>query len=85
LSDKWAVLAKFGSGLEADIAVARLEAEDIPAHARGNDIIGIVGFGFQGPTWRGVDVLVPLELLDRAREVFAHDAEHDDVEHDDEP
>ena len=80
MSDKWAVLAKFGSGLEADIAVARLEAEEIPAHARGNDIVGIVGFGFQGPIWRGVDVLVPLALLDRAREVLA-----DDVEHDDEP
>ena len=78
MSDKWAVLAKFGSGLEADIAVARLEAEEIPAHARGNDIVGIVGPSFQGPTWRGVDVLVPLDLLDRAREVLAPDVEHDD-------
>jgi hypothetical protein len=78
VSDTWAVLAKFGSGLEADIAVARLEAEEIPAHARGNDIVGIVGFGFQGPIWRGVDVLVPSELVDRAREILESDVEPDD-------
>ena len=56
MSDKWAVLTNYASGLEADIAVARLNAEEIPAHARGNDIMGIVGPGFQGPTARGVDV-----------------------------
>ena len=78
MPDKWAVVAKFGSGLEADIAVARLEAEEIPAHARGNDIVGIVGPSFQGPIWRGVDVLVPADLVAHAREVLESDAERDD-------
>jgi hypothetical protein len=71
VSDKrWLLLANFASGLEADIAVARLEAEEIPAQARGNDIVGIFGPGFQGSTARGVDVLVPEDLIAQARIVL---------------
>jgi hypothetical protein len=64
---EWSVLINYGSGLEADIAVARLNAERIPAVARGNDIVAIVGPGFQGTTARGVDVVVPTKMLRRAK------------------
>lgn len=70
---QWTRLTNVASGLEADIAVARLRAEDIPAFTRGNDIVGIVGPGFQGSTARGVDVLVPADLLAKAREVLEID------------
>lgn len=58
------------STFEADVAVNLLESEGIPAHARGNDIVGIVGPGFQGPTSPGVDVMVPSPLLARALKVM---------------
>ena len=38
---------------------------------RGVDITGIFGPGFQGATARGVDVLVPDEDADTARELLA--------------
>jgi hypothetical protein len=66
----WAKLTTFSSALEADMAVSRLEAAEIPAVARGNDIVGIFGPGFQGPTAKGVDVLVPVAALDTARQVL---------------
>ena len=75
MTSDWTKLTTFASGLEADIAVARLNSEEIPAHARGNDIIATVGFGFQGPTARGVDVLVPADLIDEARAVLEIDGD----------
>ncbi|HUX33161.1 MAG TPA: DUF2007 domain-containing protein [Gemmatimonadaceae bacterium] len=66
----WTKLTTFSSALEADAAVSRLEAAEIPALARGNDIVGIFGPGFQGATAKGVDVLVPAEALDDARMVL---------------
>jgi hypothetical protein len=41
------------------------------AVARGNDIVGIFGPGFQGPTARGVDVFVASNQLGEARELLA--------------
>ncbi len=73
----WTKVANFGSGLEADLAVEQLRGQGIPAHARGNDIVGIFGAGFQGTTARGVDVLVPSTALDKARTVLGLD-EHTD-------
>jgi hypothetical protein len=69
----WTKLANFGSGLEADLAVEQLRGQNIPAEARGNDIVGIFGPGFQGTTARGVDVLVPSNLVDKARTVLGLD------------
>jgi Putative prokaryotic signal transducing protein len=66
----WARLTTFGSALEADVAVSRLEAAEIPAISRGNDIVGIFGPGFQGVTAKGVDVLVPEAALADARSVL---------------
>jgi hypothetical protein len=69
----WTKIANFGSGLEADLAVEQLRGQDIPAEARGNDIVGIFGPGFQGTTARGVDVLVPANLVEKARTVLGLD------------
>jgi hypothetical protein len=62
-------LATFASGLEADIARARLEEADIPVQLRGQPT-GIVGPSFQGPVPGGVDVYVPSPEVDRARELL---------------
>lgn len=67
---KWTLLTNFASGLEADVAVERLRGGGVPAEARGKDIVGIVGFGFQGTTARGVDVIVPESMLARARDLL---------------
>ncbi|OYV74096.1 MAG: hypothetical protein B7Z72_00970 [Gemmatimonadetes bacterium 21-71-4] len=66
-------LTTYSSALDADVAVSQLEAADIPALARGNDIVGIFGPGFQGATARGVDVLVPAAALKDARAVLELD------------
>lgn len=69
----WTKVANFGSGLEADLAVEQLRGQNIPAEARGNDIVGIFGPGFQGSTARGVDVLVPSDAVEKARLVLGLD------------
>jgi hypothetical protein len=63
-------IATYPSALEADIAVARLESAGILAVARGNDIVGLFGPGFGGNTARGVEVLVPSDAIDAARELL---------------
>lgn len=67
----WRVLATYASGFEADLAMAQLEAAEIPAVRDGNDSVGIVGPGFQGRTARGVTVLVPADALEAAREAVS--------------
>ena len=66
----WVVAATFASGFEADVAVARLERDGITAVRRGNDIVGLFGPGFEGPSAKGVSVLVPSDELDEARKVL---------------
>lgn len=75
---KWVLVASFGSGLEADLAVQQLEAEGIVAISRGNDVVGIFGPGFQGRTARGVDVLVPSDAVSAARAVLDGTFESDE-------
>jgi len=64
-------LTNFPTALEADMFVERLKSAGIDAVSRGVDITGIFGPGFQGATARGVDVLVPQEQADEAREFLA--------------
>jgi hypothetical protein len=66
----WSILETYASGFEADLVIARLEAEDIPAVRDDNDGVGIFGFGFQGGTARGVTVRVPTDALGAARELI---------------
>lgn len=68
----WVRVANFGAGWEADLAAARLEAEDVPARVAGNDLTGIFGPGFQGPSARGFFVEVPAPFAERARYVLAN-------------
>jgi hypothetical protein len=49
----WRVLATYASGFEADLAMAQLEAAEIPAVRDSNDSVGIFGPGFRGATARG--------------------------------
>jgi hypothetical protein len=65
---EWAVFATYASGFEADLAMALLEAADIPAIRDNNDTVGIFGPGFQGPTARGITVRVPAAALEAAHE-----------------
>ena len=67
----WRVLATYASGFEADLALAQLEAAEIPAVRDGNDTVGIFGPGFQGATSRGVTVRVPASALAEARAVVS--------------
>ena len=69
--DSWTKLTNCASSLEAEILVEHLRASGIDAMSRGNDIVGILGPGFQGATARGVDVLVAASSLDAAREILA--------------
>ena len=64
-------LTNFATALEADIFVEQLKSAGIAAVSRGVDITGIFGPGFQGATARGVDVLVPEEQADEARDFLA--------------
>ncbi len=66
----WVTIARYVAGYEADLAVARLDAAGIDAIRRGNDTVGVFGPGFEGPTARGVDVLVPSIVVAAAREVL---------------
>lgn len=70
---QWCELQTFATGLEADIAIARLEAAAIPALRDSNDTVAIVGFGFQGATARGITVRVPEEALEEARTLLSDD------------
>lgn len=74
----WVTVVRCASGFEADLAVTQLQAAGIPALARGNDIVGLFGPNFQGPTARGVDVVVPSPELARARWVLTGEWDEED-------
>jgi hypothetical protein len=77
---RWVVVTTYASGLEADIAMEQLKSAGIPALRRENDIAGLFGPGFQGPTARGVSVLAPWNVVGDACDVLGvvpqPDAEH---------
>lgn len=76
----WIRVANYGAGWEAELAVARLDAEDVPARTMGNDLVGIFGPGFQGANARGYFVEVPAPFVQRAREVLRAAPVADDSE-----
>jgi hypothetical protein len=76
---RWVAVTTVASGFEADVVVAVLGAAGIPARAHGNDLVGLFGPNFQGPTARGVDVLVPADAADEAGAILREAAEtHED-------
>lgn len=75
----WVRVASFGSGIEAEMALAKLRANGIFAITRSHDIAGVFGAAFQGFTPRGVDVFVgsddlrdAADLLDETAEPLRH-------------
>jgi hypothetical protein len=77
---RWVKLANFAAVWEAEITAARLRSAGIQAQTRGNDIVGIVGPGFQGSTTRGVDLLVIDHELPAARRILEDMASQPDEE-----
>lgn len=63
---RWASLATFATGFEADLARATLEAEGLLVLAKGPQV-GLYGPGFQGVMGAGVELFVPAPELARAR------------------
>lgn len=66
----WVTLVNFASALEAEMLVERLRAAGLTATSRGNDIVGIFGPGFAGPTTHGVDVMVASTDAQAAGEIL---------------
>jgi hypothetical protein len=62
---RWASLATFATGFEADLAREALEAADILVMVRGPQV-GLFGAGYQGAMGAGVELLVPAPELARA-------------------
>jgi hypothetical protein len=70
---EWTKLATFGSGLDADIARARLEAAEIPVQLRGEQT-GAFGPSFLGTVPGGIDIYVPSPELQHARDLLDESA-----------
>ena len=70
---EWRVLKTYASGFEADIAIALLDAAEIPAIRDNNDTVGLFGPVFPGPSARGITVRVPAAQWESAREELGLD------------
>ena len=66
----WVKLTNFATAMEAEFLVQQLESAGLHGVVRGNDIVGIFGHGFGGPTARGVDVMVTSDAVDSAKEIL---------------
>jgi hypothetical protein len=75
---EWVPCRRYGSELEAHIAVAVLDAAGIPARIHGNDTAGLFGAGFQGTSALGVTLLVPRAALAAATSILARPRALDD-------
>ncbi len=64
----WVVLATFAARWESDLLVETLRAARIPVLVDGPDP-GLFGPGFSGGFSPGVRVKVPVEFLERAKEI----------------
>ena len=69
----WALLREYSSRMVADLDIATLEIEQIPALVRGPET-GIFGPGFAGSTTLGVRVYVPESMLEVARELVGEES-----------
>jgi hypothetical protein len=78
MATRWVNVANFASVLEAEMFAERLRSAGLFVTTRGNDIVGLFGPGFSGPTARGVDVLVTSDGADAAREILADYNDEDD-------
>ena len=79
---RWVAIATYGSGWEAEIGRAVLQAGGFDAVVQGGEWVGIFGLSFQGSTPRGVTVAVPSHQLEAARTYLAFRERADDDEPD---
>jgi hypothetical protein len=70
----WSLLTAASTTLEAEMMKQMLESENIPVLIRGT-YSGVFGGAYQGPVPGGVQILVPEEELDNARELLELEAE----------
>lgn len=70
----WVVAKTYSAVFMAEMAVGLLEDAGIPALSRG-EYAGIFGGGWAGTVAKGVDVLVPEDRVEEAREVLGPDEE----------
>jgi hypothetical protein len=63
----WVVIATYGAVWEAEFAAETLREAGIPASVEGGQHVGIFGFGYAGPSMRGVPVRVPWHRAEDAR------------------
>lgn len=63
--DSWVRVASFASGMEAELAIARLRQGGVYAVSRGH-LTGVFGYASMGASPWGVDVLVPGDLMEEA-------------------
>ena len=68
-SPRWTTVASFPGRFLAEVTIGSLEADDIPVLVKGEEP-GIWGPGFTGLTPQGIQVLVPADYADRAREII---------------
>lgn len=61
----WVRVASFGSGMEAELAIARLRQAGVFAVSCGH-VSGVSGCASMGTSPWGVDVLVPDDLMEEA-------------------
>lgn len=66
---RWTPIAEYGASYEAELAAGILRDAGIPVLVQGPEV-GIFGPGFSGPTSRGVRILVPVEMLEEARDLL---------------
>lgn len=72
MTERWALLTKVYTGLDADMLKATLELEGIPVLVKGYQV-GMWGSAFQGAISEGAEVLVPESALERARDFLPDD------------
>jgi hypothetical protein len=68
----WTVIATFTRGYESDVAISRLESENIAAVKRRNVESGVFGAGFEGAAAGGYSVMVPKHEVSHAMQLLAH-------------
>lgn len=69
---RWTVVMTYGAVFEAELASGILADAGIPAQVRG-EYSGVFGAGWSGTVVKGVDVLVPEERAEEARDLLAQE------------
>lgn len=66
---QWTAIATYAAVYQAEMAAGILEDAGIPVQLRGEQA-GVFGAGYSGTVTRGVELLVPIDAADDARELL---------------